>query len=197
VTRAPTSSDRVAALAAAAALLASGCAPGATDLGLTPACDDQGHPAPSVVLMAQAVPTAPVLPCIRLMPIGWSLGNLEISKGRARFTLNSDRDGLDAVTVVLSETCDLRGATRVPSDHIGLERYERVTRVTGGYGGSRYHRASGGCVTYQFNLRGASRAAPVSEASSALGFVKRDAVRARVLRDTEGRLPLDPPAGEG
>jgi len=190
-----------AAASASAALLGTalltGCTVGAGDLGVTPACDDKGHPAQAVVLMAQAVPTAAFLPCVRLMPVGWQLTEFEIRNGRSRFTLDSDRHGVAAVTVVLSESCEVRGATEVPSDQVGLDRYERVTRVTNGYSGSRFYVAPGGCVTYDFNLQGSSRAVPVNEASLALGFVTRDAVRAKVLRDSDGELRLDPPTGEG
>jgi hypothetical protein len=189
------------AVAASAALggsaLLSGCTIGAGDLGAAPACDEKGHPAQAVVLMAQAVPTAPFLPCVRLMPVGWRLTEFEIRTDLSRFTLDSDRYGVAAVTVRLTESCDVRGATKVPSDHVGMDRYERVTRVTDGFTGSRFYVAPGGCVTYDFNLQGSSLAIPVNEASLAMGFVPRDAVRAKVLRDSEGELTLDPPPREG
>lgn len=187
-----------AALASAAVVVVgtlAGCSTGDANLGLIPACERSGQPGRALVLMAQSVPTAPVLPCIRLMPTGWRLETVDIHKGASRLALGSDRDGSKAVTVTLSETCDVAGATKVPSDQAGIDRYERVTRVTAGYGGVRYYIARGGCVTYQFNLHGTSRAAPVNEASLALGFITRDAVRDKVLRDTEGRLQLDPKEG--
>jgi hypothetical protein len=141
------------------------------------------------------VPTAPVLPCVRLLPTGWRFGDLDVRNGSASFTLVSDRDGNRAVTVLLAGTCEVAGATRVPSEVPGLARYERVTRISPGYGGDRYYVADGACVTYRFDLRGTSRAAPVSEAALALDFVSRDAVREKVRRDSGGRLDLDPPAG--
>ncbi len=183
-------------LAAGSPALA-GCSVTAGDVGIVPACDQEGGaPAQSVVLMAQAVPTTPVLPCVRLMPTGWAFADLDVRNGYAMFTLASDRDGRRAVTVVLTTTCDVTGATRVPSDQPGLTRYERVTRVTEGYRGARYYVAAGGCVTYQFDLQGVSRAAPVTEAALALDFVTRDAVREKVRRDSGGRLELDPPTGD-
>ena len=161
-----------AAVAASVALL-SGCMVTAGDVGIVPACDRSGEPTRSVVLIAQAVPTAPVLPCVRLMPTGWKFGDLDVRNGLAKFTLASDRDGEQAVTVLLARTCDVAGATRVPSDQPGLARYERVTRVTQGYGGDRYYVADGACVTYRFNLHGASRAAPVTEAATAAAAGRR------------------------
>lgn len=147
--------------------------------------------------MAQAVPSAPYLPCVRLMPVGWELMEFEIESGESWFTVNSDRHGVEALTVRLTESCNVRGATKVPSDQSGLDRYERVTSVTDGFRGTRLYVAPGGCVTYDFSFSGTARAVPVNEASQALGFVKRDAVRAKVLRDSEGELSLDPPAEEG
>lgn len=185
----------MAALAGALGLLA-GCTVTAGDVGIVPACERDGGPTESVVLMAQGVPTAPVLPCVRLLPTGWRFNDLDVRNGTATFTLASDRDGQRAVTVVLTRTCDVTGTTRVPSDQPGLTRYERVTQVTQGYSGARYYVAVGGCVTYRFDLRGSSRAAPVTEAALALDFVTRNAVREKVHRDSGGRLELDPPTGD-
>jgi membrane-associated phospholipid phosphatase/tRNA A-37 threonylcarbamoyl transferase component Bud32 len=41
----------------------------------------------TMILMAQAVPTAEQLPCIRSLPLGWSLAGATIVRGRATFEL--------------------------------------------------------------------------------------------------------------
>ena len=49
----------------------------------TPSCDANR----TMIVMAQAVPTAEQLPCIRSLPLGWSLSGATIVRGRATFEL--------------------------------------------------------------------------------------------------------------
>lgn len=147
---------------------------------------------PTLVLMAQAVPTATLVPCVRAIPAGWGPDKLSVANGRAEFALNSDRDGSRALVVVLTKTCDLLGASRVPSDQPGARRYERPTRVSGGYAGSRFYVFPGGCITYRVNLTGGTRVQALTEATGALGFATRSAIRDMVVRNNDGRLKLDP-----
>ena len=53
------------------------------------------------------------------------------SDGRARFWLDSDLGGKDAVEATLLPPGDCRvgGATEVPSDEAGFRRYERVEQL--------------------------------------------------------------------
>ena len=87
--------------------------PAARNLGVhAPSCGT-GH---SMILSAQAVPTAALLPCIAALPAGWSISGTDIASGRASFWLDSDRAGPRAVTVTLTATCDTSGAQQIPSD---------------------------------------------------------------------------------
>jgi hypothetical protein len=160
-----------------------------------PTCEDRGAPgSPTVLLEAQAVPSASLLPCIRALPIGWSYGSTFVHSGLARFTLNSDRQGENAVTVVLTPTCSLEGATLVPTDEPGTRRYERVDDISpqGDFSGSTYYLFPGGCVVYELDFHGKNRAGPVTEVNLALGFISRAAVRKAVSDGSDGRLDLDP-----
>ena len=51
---------------------------------LPPSCDTNR----TMILMAQAVPSAEQLPCIRSLPLGWSLSGATIVRGRATFVLS-------------------------------------------------------------------------------------------------------------
>ena len=96
--------------------------PAAENLGAyAPSCGT-GH---SMILSAQAVPSAALLPCIAALPAGWSVGGTDIASGRASFGLDSDRAGPRAVTVTLTATCDISGARQIPSDQPGMRRFER------------------------------------------------------------------------
>jgi hypothetical protein len=181
---------------ALAAVLAGGCAvPVQLDTGRAPNCATAGATGSApLVLMAQAVPTAALLPCIALLPTGWRYaGALDIRSGRASFLLGSDRAGRQAVRVLLTERCDVGRATQVPTDELGTSRFELVRDVSGGYRGTRFYRFDGGCVAYEFRLEDQARAVPVSEASLALGFVRRTQLDIQV-RERTG-LRLNPPQG--
>jgi hypothetical protein len=161
-----------------------------------PYCENRGDPGTQfVVLMAQAVPSASQLPCIELLPAGWTVSDVFVRNGRARFALNSDRVGMHAVQVVLERTCQFGGpkVTRVPSDEPGTRRYERIGEVRPGVGftGTRFYLFPGGCVTYQFQFHGEERARPIGEVTLSLGFVTRDAMRHLIRETSHGRADLD------
>ena len=187
-------------LLAVACLVLAGCGEPVTGGFLNPrqpVCRYQGRQATTmVVLMAQAVPTATQLPCIELLPAGWSVSDIYVRNGRARFSLDSDRVGARAVQVVLERYCTLGQVTRVPSDHPGTRRYQEVISIEPGrrYRGAVYYLFPGGCVTYRLDFRSDGQARPLSEVSRALGFVPRDEVRKTVSDFTHGRLRLDPPS---
>ena len=182
----------------ASTLLLVGCAqpvdPERTQGGPPPCSMRVGDRFGSAVLVAQAVPSATLLPCIKTLPAGWSTQSLQARNGRAYFGLDSDRDGVGAVDVTLTRTCDVRDATEVPSERTGARRFERVTRVTPGYVGDRYYTFDGGCVTYHFNLRGTTRGEPLAGIAQGVGFVTRETVRQLVGDASDGRLSLDPVA---
>jgi hypothetical protein len=186
-------------LAAVACLVLAGCGEPVTGGFFTarePVCRYQGRQGTTlVVLMAQAVPTASQLPCIELLPAGWSVSDIFVRNGRVRFSLDSDRVGMHAVQVVLEQFCTLGNVTRVPSDHPGTRRYQEVISIEPGrrYRGAVYYLFPGGCVTYRLDFRSDEQARPLTEVSLALGFVPRDDVRKTVSDYTHGRLRLDPP----
>jgi len=192
-------------LLALACLLLAGCVqPASSELAQSrqPFCEYRGDPGTQfVVLMAQAVPSASQLPCIELLPAGWSVSDVFVRNGRARFALNSDRVGMHAVRVVLERTCQLGGAkvTRVPSDEPGTRRYERIGEVRPGVGfnGTRFYLFQGGCVTYQFQFNGEERARPIGEVTLSLSFVTREAMRGLIRETTHGRADLETPTKPG
>lgn len=149
-----------------------------------------------VILMAQSVPTASRIPCIRTaLPLGWGFHHLSARSGISRFWLDSDRDGVQAVEIRLEASCDTSGATEIPSDREGMQRLERVRQVSPTYSGERYYRFPGGCLTFVFRLGGDTPGEALALASQAVGAVRRADLGAQVQRDSQGRLSLDPAAG--
>ena len=174
----------------------SGCVTEA-DVGVDADCGDAEQVDNAVlVLMAQAVPTSTLIPCVRLVPASWRHGEVDVRSGRASFAFASASvDNPDDVPLLveLRPSCDVRGATEVPTDEPGTRRWERLRSVSPAYVGERFYVYEGGCTTLTFALSGDDQVQAVGEASRAVGFVDRDAVRAGVRERSDGRLQLDPP----
>ena len=141
-----------------------------------------GH---SMILSAQAVPSAALLPCIAALPSGWTVAGADSTSGRSVFWLDSDQAGPRALTVSLTATCGTSGAVRIPSDHPGAERFERPLSLQPRFTLARIYTFAGGCVTYQFSF--APGAAPLLAIplDSAVAFEPRS-VLVRWVRRTEG-----------
>ena len=157
--------------------------PGSRPQGITaPSCGT----GPAMILSAQAVPSAAMLPCLTALPPGWHAGGADIASGRARFWLNSDLAGPAAITVTLTAACDTSGARQIPSGQPGMRRYEHLVSLAPQFTAFRYYTFPGGCITYQiiFIAPGVSRAL-ASAAASALSFQPRSAL-VDYVRRTEG-----------
>jgi hypothetical protein len=138
-----------------------------------------------MILSAQTVPSAAMLPCVAALPSGWSVGRADIASGRVRLWLDSDRAGPHAVTVTLTAACDTSGAQQIPSDQPGTRRFERPLSLVPQFSGLRYYTFPGGCVTYDFRFKpGASPVLAVA-VDSALAFQTR-ATLVDYIRHTEG-----------
>jgi hypothetical protein len=153
------------------------------------ACDDQQ----ALWLMAQAVPSSPVVPCLELDPGGWSLNDVKAGSGFASIVFDViDPHQEAAVTVELAPSCDLAGATEVSSEHPAARRYLQIDRTTTPATVTRAYTFPGGCVTERFISAG-SPERMAQEASSAFGFVTRDQLARDLSQRSAGRLQLDPP----
>ena len=156
--------------------------PAARNLGVhAPACGT-GH---SMILSAQAVPSAALLPCIAALPAGWTIGGADIASGKASFWLDSDRAGPRAVTVTLTATCDTSGAQQIPSDQPGARRFEHPLSPAPQFSSLRFYTFPGGCATYRFSFaRGTSPVLAVA-VDNALAFQSRSTL-VNYVRHTEG-----------
>jgi hypothetical protein len=137
-------------------------------------------------LMAQSVPSASMVPCLRLLPVDWKVAGVTVNNGRSVITLNHDRAGTAAGRVELTAACDRTGATQVTSEQRGARRYYRARDAT------RFYEFSGGCVTQRFTAAAPSALAMRETASTELGFITREQLRQALSRRSDGRLQLDP-----
>jgi hypothetical protein len=173
---------------------AAGCASDTTATTELPNCATGDQTASNgVVLMAQSVPTATWVPCLRTtLPLGWDFQHLDARNGSSRFWLNSDRDGQKAIEVRLADSCHTAGATEIVSDREGMRRLERVTRTTPHFEGERYYVFDGGCITIVFRLTGDNPGEPLGLATQVVGSVSRAELQQQVREESNGRLTLDP-----
>ena len=138
----------------------------------SPGCDELEP----LWLEAQSVPSASLVPCVRSLPEGWTLGAANVRNGWSRFTLDHDRVGRPALVVRLTATCDTTGATPTPSDQPGTRRYERTEPGHSDRPTTSYTVFPGGCVTAQLRSTSNGDASLIDEAASAIGFTTRDAL---------------------
>ena len=164
-----------------------GLLPSATEqalsrVGRPPECGRfQGE---ALVLEAQSVPSASLVPCLNALPLGWSFGSLYVRNGSSVLSLNSDRVGLNAVRATLRTSCNTSGADEIPSDEPGTRRWEKIDSLPPSYSGSRYYVFDGGCVEYRFSFSDDGSAALANDVSLALGFYERAQLEERVKRTT-------------
>jgi hypothetical protein len=154
-----------------------------TDVG----CSDRE----ALWLMAQAVPSATLVPCVPLLPVGWTVADVKVQDGRARISFDTDRAGAAAVVVELTASCDLGGAVELSSEQQTARRYLRIERSPAQVSMTRAYTFPGGCVTQRLVAPAASREQLASEASFGLGFTTRDELRQALRQRSSDRLTLD------
>ena len=156
--------------------------PGSRGLGADPPSCGTG---PSMILSAQAVPSAAMLPCINALPSGWHANGADIASGHARFWLDSDQAGPAALTVTLTAACDTAGARQIRTDQPGTQLFERQLSRAPRYSALRFYTFPGGCVTYQFSFAPGASPTLADAGGSALSFEARSVLVDYVWR-TEG-----------
>jgi hypothetical protein len=145
-------------------------------------------------LEAQSVPSASLVPCLRSLPVGWTLSNVTVNNGRSVLTLDNDRAGMGAMVVRLAATCDPTGASPVLSDQPGVRRLMLIQDLAPMFSATRFDVFAGGCVSTRMTAPVGSRAEVATESSLILGFTTRQALQQTLEERSGGRLHLDPVA---
>jgi membrane-associated phospholipid phosphatase/tRNA A-37 threonylcarbamoyl transferase component Bud32 len=144
-------------------------------------------------LLAQSVPSASLVPCLRSLPVGWMVGTVTVNDGRSVLRLDHDRAGPGVLVIRLTATCDTRGAIEVSSDQPQVRRYQRIDRQTPRLEATRFDRFQGGCVTAQAAVPAANQAEVNSQLATILHYTSRHALQQALDQRSDGRLRLDPP----
>jgi hypothetical protein len=143
-------------------------------------------------LEAQAVPSASMVPCVRFLPVGWSVAMVTVNDGRSVLTLDHDRAGPAALVVRLTAGCVPGGAAEGPSANAGVRHYQRIESPSGQFSATWYDQFPGGCVTSRLRLTTDPNGEFAAQAPQVLGFTSRAALQAALSRRSDGRLQLDP-----
>jgi len=146
-------------------------------------------------LLAQSVPSASLVPCLRPLPAGWSVGQVTVNDGRSVIPLNHDRAGTGAVVVELTAACDIQGASQVSSNRSEVRRHQRIDRQTPRFEAIYFDQFPGGCVTTQATVPAANRTEVTSNLATILSYTTRRELQQALDQRSGGRLQLDPPTG--
>jgi len=130
---------RLLLLAVAICGLLAGCAGlgGEIRVGPFPGCDTTSRG--QLLLMAQAVPEASMIPCFGELPPGWEYTGASTQTSQAALSVVTDTFDLD-VEVLLIGACDITAAEQLSSDKAGADLYRM------GDGRKLVYVFDGGCV---------------------------------------------------
>lgn len=162
-------SRRMAVASVSVLIVLSGCAPSPKNAMRCEGGED------TLILAAQAVQSATMIPCITTLPVGWSMGGFSAKTGSVRFWLDSDRAGDHAVEVELSGDCDTSGATEVEPEG-EVQRFEQPITREPELTGRRFSRFSGGCVTVDYAFGEGAGADLLQAVGGSLELVPRNAL---------------------
>jgi tRNA A-37 threonylcarbamoyl transferase component Bud32/membrane-associated phospholipid phosphatase len=144
-------------------------------------------------LMAQSVPSASLLACVRALPVGWSVAEVAVNDGRSVLTFDHDRAGDAALVVRLTAACAPSGAVAGPSPTSGVRHWQRTESRTGGeFTATWYDLFPGGCVTSRLHLTTDPNGEFAAQAPQVLGFTTRAALQQALDQRSDGRLHLNP-----
>jgi len=153
-----------------AAVTLAGCA---TSAGTVPGCGDPLR----LAIVAQSVPGAAYLPCLRNLQPGWTASGFTPSQAGTSFLLDSDRSPGRPVTVRLTGSCRIGGASPSPARAPGALTYLRLESIRPRFAGRLYDVFPGGCVTYTFAFSHGSQIALTEEFQAAVGLYPRQLLR--------------------
>lgn len=153
--------------------------------GAVPACPEGRETSDELVLEAQSVPTAELVPCITSLPTTWSVAEFSVRDGRTTIALRSNSESGGLVAVMLEESCDTTGATEELSEEEGTRLFVLLEPIDDALVGRQFYVFEGGCVTYDFDLRGTGRGLLYAEALAAVALTGRDLIEEDLKRQSD------------
>ena len=144
-------------------------------------------------LLAQSVPSASSVPCVRSLPTGWTLGHVTVTRGRSTLTFDHDRAGAGAMVSTFTEGCDPGGAADIGPAGSGIRSYQRVQPSTARTVTTRFDVSPGGCLASRVVAPSDDLAQVAAEIPEMIGFRTRQELDRTLEQRSNGRLHLDSP----
>jgi hypothetical protein len=142
-----------------------------------PVCDQR----PPTILMAESVPDATLVPCVRALPLGWAFAAFDARQGISEFSLDSDAGGPGALLVRFTRNCTPEGI-QARSDEPGTRMVEQRSGEDP-YAATWTYLFGGGCARYSIHLAaGAPVERLLAQIRSGLSFIARE----RVIQNLSG-----------
>jgi hypothetical protein len=126
-----------------------------------------------LALVAQSVPRASYVPCLRVLSPGWKAAGFHATNGHTTFSLLSDRAAGRPVDIELASACDVAGATPTTPRAPGVRTYTRLRSISPRYSGTLLDAFTGGCVSYRFDFQRGPHIALIEEFESAVDLFPR------------------------
>lgn len=136
--------------------------------GPEPACDTTSRA--RLLLMAQSVPGATLIPCIGELPPGWEFTNAHSRTLESVLVFTTDTFDLD-VEVVVSPSCDVSSARPADSPRPGTELF------VGNDGKTLFFSFAGGCITFDYETPQLAESTEGQALLAAVPFMTRDTLR--------------------
>lgn len=134
------------------------------------------RPSPAVLIGAQSVPTASLLPCFGALPRGWEIETVDISHAGTTIRFDSDRAGNSAARFRYAPSCDIGEATPSPTEFERTRRYDWILEVQPRFRERRFYRFEGGCATWDFDFDHDVTSAMALELGNSLQLLDRATV---------------------
>ena len=131
-------------------------------VGPLPLCDHSNTG--RLILMAQSVPSAQMIPCIEALPDGWRLKHADVETGRSRLQFDNAA-GADVVVYLLTSCSpigELIGSGSGVERYVALDEKSRVEEQV----------FEGGCIRIESPL-----GEEPGRMTDAIGSISRDALR--------------------
>jgi hypothetical protein len=154
--------------------------------GAVPRCSTGDEVSDELILEAQSVPSAQLLPCLAELPPDWMVTEFRVRDGETSIGLTAQEGAGGVAHATLTEDCDTSDATEEFSGKESTRLFVTISRAgEDALIGTHYYTFAGGCVTYSFDLRGDGKGALYAEARSAIGFTPRRSIEAGVESETD------------
>jgi hypothetical protein len=107
--------------------------------------------APATILVAQSVPSADLVPCVRFLPDGWTFASFEASDAGATFAIAGPDEGDGTADVSVTASCADASGRTVRTDEPGTELLHEI-RSEDPYRALWTYLAEGECVRVSIAL---------------------------------------------